>query len=58
MAISLARVFLKEASSHLRETEVNTPHFCQSISVASTIVFVNLFVDMTYAYLDPRIRYQ
>jgi ABC-type dipeptide/oligopeptide/nickel transport system permease component len=25
---------------------------------ASTIVFVNLLVDMTYAYLDPRIRYQ
>src|SRR5262249_40382537 len=24
----------------------------------STIVFINLFVDMTYAYLDPRIRYQ
>lgn len=26
--------------------------------VASIIVFVNLLVDMTYAYLDPRIRYQ
>jgi peptide/nickel transport system permease protein len=25
---------------------------------ASTIVFINLLVDMTYAYLDPRIRYQ
>jgi len=29
-----------------------------NLLVASTIVFVNLFVDMTYAYLDPRIRYQ
>ncbi len=26
--------------------------------VATIIVFVNLLVDMTYAYLDPRIRYQ
>jgi peptide/nickel transport system permease protein len=26
--------------------------------LASIIVFVNLLVDMTYAYLDPRIRYQ
>jgi peptide/nickel transport system permease protein len=26
--------------------------------VASIIVFINLLVDMTYAYLDPRIRYQ
>jgi peptide/nickel transport system permease protein len=25
---------------------------------SSIIVLVNLFVDMTYAYLDPRIRYQ
>jgi peptide/nickel transport system permease protein len=25
---------------------------------ASIIVFINLLVDMTYAYLDPRIRYQ
>src|SRR5262249_48468376 len=25
---------------------------------SSVIVVVNLFVDMTYAYLDPRIRYQ
>jgi len=26
--------------------------------IASIIVFVNLLVDMTYGYLDPRIRYQ
>jgi peptide/nickel transport system permease protein len=26
--------------------------------LASIIVFVNLLVDLTYAYLDPRIRYQ
>ena len=26
--------------------------------VATIIVFINLLVDMTYAYLDPRIRYQ
>jgi peptide/nickel transport system permease protein len=25
---------------------------------SSIIVVVNLLVDMTYAYLDPRIRYQ
>jgi hypothetical protein len=31
LAVSLARVFPKEESSHLRGTEVNTPHFCQSI---------------------------
>jgi peptide/nickel transport system permease protein len=29
-----------------------------NLLLASTIVFVNLLVDMTYAYLDPRIRYQ
>jgi peptide/nickel transport system permease protein len=29
-----------------------------NLLVASIIVFVNLLVDMTYAYLDPRIRYQ
>jgi len=29
-----------------------------NLLVASTIVLVNLCVDMTYAYLDPRIRYQ
>src|SRR2546423_10334826 len=29
-----------------------------NLLVASTIVVVNLLVDMTYAYLDPRIRYQ
>jgi peptide/nickel transport system permease protein len=28
------------------------------LMAASIIVFVNLLVDMTYAYLDPRIRYQ
>jgi peptide/nickel transport system permease protein len=26
--------------------------------VAGTLVALNLFVDMTYAWLDPRIRYQ
>jgi peptide/nickel transport system permease protein len=25
--------------------------------VAVTLVFVNLMVDITYAWLDPRIRY-
>jgi ABC-type dipeptide/oligopeptide/nickel transport system permease component len=29
-----------------------------NLLLASTIVFINLLVDMTYAYLDPRIRYQ
>lgn len=29
-----------------------------NLLVASIIVFVNLLVDLTYAYLDPRIRYQ
>jgi peptide/nickel transport system permease protein len=29
-----------------------------NLLIASTIVVVNLLVDMTYAYLDPRIRYQ
>jgi peptide/nickel transport system permease protein len=29
-----------------------------NLLIASIIVFVNLLVDMTYAYLDPRIRYQ
>ncbi len=29
-----------------------------NLLLASIIVFVNLVVDMTYAYLDPRIRYQ
>jgi peptide/nickel transport system permease protein len=29
-----------------------------NLLLASIIVFVNLLVDMTYAYLDPRIRYQ
>jgi peptide/nickel transport system permease protein len=29
-----------------------------NLLIASIIVFVNLAVDMTYAYLDPRIRYQ
>jgi peptide/nickel transport system permease protein len=29
-----------------------------NLLIASIIVLVNLLVDMTYAYLDPRIRYQ
>ena len=29
-----------------------------NLLIASLIVLVNLLVDMTYAYLDPRIRYQ
>ncbi len=29
-----------------------------NLLIATTIVVVNLLVDMTYAYLDPRIRYQ
>jgi peptide/nickel transport system permease protein len=29
-----------------------------NLLIASMIVFVNLLVDLTYAYLDPRIRYQ
>jgi peptide/nickel transport system permease protein len=29
-----------------------------NLLIASIIVFVNLLVDVTYAYLDPRIRYQ
>ena len=29
-----------------------------NLLLATIIVFVNLLVDMTYAYLDPRIRYQ
>jgi peptide/nickel transport system permease protein len=29
-----------------------------NLLIASTIVCVNLLVDITYAYLDPRIRYQ
>ncbi|MBI3326866.1 MAG: ABC transporter permease, partial [Nitrospinae bacterium] len=29
-----------------------------NLLIASIIVFVNLLIDMTYAYLDPRIRYQ
>jgi peptide/nickel transport system permease protein len=29
-----------------------------NLLLASVIVFINLLVDMTYAYLDPRIRYQ
>src|SRR2546428_3149089 len=29
-----------------------------NLLIASTFVVVNLLVDMTYAYLDPRIRYQ
>jgi ABC-type dipeptide/oligopeptide/nickel transport system permease component len=29
-----------------------------NLLIASLIVLVNLCVDMTYAYLDPRIRYQ
>jgi peptide/nickel transport system permease protein len=29
-----------------------------NLLLASIIVFVNLLVDMTYAYLDPRIRYR
>ena len=29
-----------------------------NLLLATIIVLVNLLVDMTYAYLDPRIRYQ
>jgi peptide/nickel transport system permease protein len=29
-----------------------------NLLLATIIIFVNLLVDMTYAYLDPRIRYQ
>ena len=29
-----------------------------NLVLASTIVLINLLVDMTYAYLDPRIRYR
>lgn len=29
-----------------------------NLLLASIIIFVNLLVDLTYAYLDPRIRYQ
>ena len=29
-----------------------------ALVVAVVIVFVNLLVDLTYAYLDPRIRYR
>lgn len=29
-----------------------------NLLLASIVVFVNLIVDITYAYLDPRIRYQ
>jgi peptide/nickel transport system permease protein len=29
-----------------------------NLLIASIMVCVNLLVDMTYAYLDPRIRYQ
>jgi peptide/nickel transport system permease protein len=29
-----------------------------NLLIASIIVFMNLLVDVTYAYLDPRIRYQ
>jgi ABC-type dipeptide/oligopeptide/nickel transport system permease component len=29
-----------------------------NLLLASIVVFVNLLVDLTYAYLDPRIRYQ
>jgi ABC-type dipeptide/oligopeptide/nickel transport system permease component len=28
------------------------------ILIAITFVFVNLIVDLIYAYVDPRIRYQ
>ena len=28
------------------------------LPIASSIVFMNLRADVTYAYLDPRIRYQ
>ena len=27
------------------------------ILVATVVVFINLLVDLAYAYLDPRIRY-
>jgi ABC-type dipeptide/oligopeptide/nickel transport system permease component len=29
-----------------------------NLLLASIVVFVNLLVDLTYAFLDPRIRYQ
>ena len=29
-----------------------------ALLTASVFVFVNLFVDLSYAYLDPRIRYR
>jgi ABC-type dipeptide/oligopeptide/nickel transport system permease component len=29
-----------------------------NLLLASIVVFVNLLVDLTYALLDPRIRYQ
>ena len=31
---------------------------CFVLAIALVFVFVNLLVDVSYAYLDPRIRYE
>jgi peptide/nickel transport system permease protein len=29
-----------------------------NLVIGTTVIFINLLVDLTYAYLDPRIRYR